>query len=32
MDEVIKKTCEEIEKRDEIKFIEVGIDRDYEYF
>ena len=29
VDQVIRKTCEEIEKRYEIKFIEVGTDKDH---
>ncbi len=32
VDEVIKKTCEEIEKRYEIRFIEVGTDKDHVHF
>ena len=30
VDRVIKETCEEIEKRYEIRFIEVGTDKDHE--
>ena len=29
VDQVIRKTCEEIEKRYEIRFIEVGTDKDH---
>ena len=32
VDEVIKETCEEIEKRYEIRFLEVGTDRDHVHF
>ncbi len=32
VDEIIKRTCEEIEKRYEIRFIEVGTDRDHVHF
>ena len=32
VDQVIKKTCEEIEKRYEIKFLEIGTDKDHVHF
>ncbi|KAI4447677.1 IS200/IS605 family transposase ISEha1 [Eubacterium plexicaudatum ASF492] len=32
VDQVIRETCEEIEKRYEIKFIEVGTDKDHVHF
>lgn len=32
VDEVIRKTCEEISKRYEIEFLEVGTDRDHVHF
>lgn len=32
VDRVIKETCEEIQKRYEIKFLEVGTDRDHVHF
>lgn len=32
VDQVIRKTCEEIEKRYEIRFIEVGTDKDHVHF
>ena len=32
MDEVLKETCLEIEKRYEIKFIEIGTDKDHVHF
>lgn len=32
IDEVIRKTCEEISKRYEIEFLEVGTDRDHVHF
>lgn len=32
VDEVLKNTCLEIEKRYEIKFIEIGTDKDHEHF
>jgi len=32
VDEVLKNTCLEIEKRYEIKFIEIGIDKDHVHF
>ena len=32
VDEVIKETCEEISKRYEIDFIEIGTDKDYVHF
>ena len=32
VDKVIKETCEEISKRYEIRFFEIGTDKDYEHF
>ena len=32
VDEVIKETCQEIEKRYEIRFLEIGTDRDHVHF
>ena len=32
VDEVLKETCEEIEKRYEIKFLEIGTDKDHVHF
>ncbi len=32
VDQVIKETCQEIEKRYEIKFLEIGTDRDHVHF
>lgn len=32
VDEVLRQTCLEIEKRWEIRFLEIGLDRDYAHF
>ena len=32
VDQVIKETCEEIEKRYEIRFLEIGTDKDHVHF
>ena len=32
VDEILKKTCQEIEKRYEIRFLEIGTDQDHVHF